>query len=78
MGVVEAFRRAKCDDGAKTFRLGGLDPAARYEVTDSDTGQTAAIAGKTLMDEGLSVDIRAKPGAATVIYRRLDAASRQP
>ena len=77
-GVVEAFRRAACEDGAKTFRLGGLDPAARYEVTDPDRGTTAAVAGKTLMDEGLSVEIRAKPGAATVVYRRLDAAGRQP
>jgi len=77
-GVVEAFRRAACEDGAKTFRLGGLDPAARYEVTDPDTGTTAAIAGRALMDEGLSVEIRARPGAATVVYRRLDAAGRQP
>ena len=54
----------------KTFRLGGLDPAARYEVTDLDVGTAAIISGKHLMEKGLTVDIKNKPGAALIAYQR--------
>ena len=39
-GMVQAFRRDECGDAAKTFRLQGLDPAATYEVTDLDVGNS--------------------------------------
>ena len=54
----------------KTFRLGGLDPAARYEVTDLDVGTAAIISGKHLMEKGLTVEIKNKPGAALIAYQR--------
>ena len=49
--------------------LQGLDPAATYEVTDLDVGTPAKLSGKSLMEEGLAVEIKDKPGAAVITYQ---------
>jgi alpha-galactosidase len=69
-GLVQAFRRDKCAEPAKTFRLHGLDPAAQYEVTNFDVEGATKSSGKTLMEQGLAVEIKDQPGAAVLIYRR--------
>ena len=69
-GMVQAFRRDKCDDSTKSFRLSGLDPAARYEVTNFDVEGTLKITGKELMEKGLTVEIKDKPGAAVIAYKQ--------
>ena len=56
-----AFRRIKCEEPTKTVRLRGLDPDARYEVTGVGSKPPQAVAGKTLMGQGLTVDIGKKP-----------------
>ena len=70
-GVVQAFRRAKCDGPAMTFRLRGLDPAGQYEVTDLDAATPAKASGKELMEKGLAVVIKGQPGAAVIVYKRV-------
>jgi alpha-galactosidase len=69
-GMVQAFRRDDCGDAARTFKLQGLDAEATYEVTDLDVGTPVSISGKKLMDEGLAVEIKGKPGAAIIRYKR--------
>jgi alpha-galactosidase len=70
-GVVQAFRRDKCEEPTQTFRLSGLDPAGLYEVTDLDSSAPAKISGKDLLEKGLTVEIKAKPSAAVISYTRL-------
>ena len=70
-GVVQAFRRAHCAEQIKTFRLRGLDPAADYEVTSFDAEGSTTVSGKELMEKGLAVEIKDKPGAAVTVYRCL-------
>jgi alpha-galactosidase len=61
-GVVQAFRRENCAEAVKTLRLSGLDPTAQYEVTNFDVEGTFKITGKELMEKGLTVEIKDKPG----------------
>jgi len=75
-GVVQAFRRSKSIFCAAEFILRGLDPKARYEVTDFDApGAKAVMTGADLMavGKGLRVDIRGRPGAAVVAYKKVKA-----
>jgi len=69
-GVVQAFRRLKSEKSSKTFRFFGLDPAARYKLTNLDAGVSTEASGKDLMEKGLTVEIKDKPGAAIITYRR--------
>ena len=77
-GMVQAFRRQQNADSSKVFRLQGLVPSAQYELTSFDVegttrisgGSTPLTTGKELMDKGLTVDIKDKPGAAVIMYRR--------
>ena len=71
-GVVQAFRRADCVYERARLKLRGLDPAATYAVTNLDTETTDKISGRELIDEGLSIPIDGRPGAAVVWYERVD------
>jgi len=68
-GMVEAFRRPKSEESQKTFRLFGLDTAARYTLTNLDAAVATEASGKDLMEKGLTVEIKNKPGAAIIIYK---------
>ena len=70
-GVVQAFRRDKSEEPTKTLRLSGVDPTAQYELTDFDVEGTTRVSGKDLMEKGLVVELKSKPGAAVIAYRRL-------
>jgi alpha-galactosidase len=70
-GVVQAFRHDQSQESARTFRLSGLDPTAQYELTDFDVEGTTRLSGKDLMEKGLVIEIKSKPGAAVIAYRRL-------
>jgi len=70
-GMVQAFRREKNEEPARMFRLSGLDPAAQYEVTDLDVGTPEIINGKKLTEQGLAVEIKTKPGAVVITYKKL-------
>ena len=71
-GVVQAFRRDGCEQATMTFRLSGLDPATQYEITDLDAAGKARATGRELVEKGLTVEIKAKPGAAVVTYRKVE------
>jgi alpha-galactosidase len=70
-GVVQAFRRGQCEPAAQTYRLRGLDPSATYELTNFDVPGTSVASGKELMEQGLKIEIKDKPGAAVIVYRRV-------
>lgn len=70
-GMVQSFRREKCKKASTTYHLGGLDPLAMYEVSNFDAGTTMTVSGKELMEKGLTVEIKEKPGSAVVTYQHL-------
>jgi alpha-galactosidase len=69
-GVVQAFRRPECGEATQVYPLSGLDPEAQYELTNFDVEGSTTMLGKDLMEKGLTVELRDKPGAAVVMYRR--------
>jgi hypothetical protein len=77
--LVQAFRRPDSPFVRADFRLRGLDPAAMYEVANLDVagstkvsgGSTPLTTGKELMEIGLAMEIKDKPGAAVIVYRRV-------
>jgi alpha-galactosidase len=70
-GMVQAFRRPGSPFEAARFELRGLQPGARYAVTDLDAAGSRELTGRELMDEGLPIVIKAKPGAAVITYRKV-------
>ena len=70
-GMVQAFRRARCDEPEQRFRLRGLEAGATYEFTDFDTDRSTRSAGRDLMKEGLSVTLSNPRQAALLAYRRV-------
>jgi alpha-galactosidase len=70
-GVVQAFRHETNDLPSRVLCLKGLVRSAKYEVTDLDNGAPKRMSGKTLMEQGLIVDIKDKPGSAVILYKRL-------
>ena len=67
-GMVQAFRRPDNDQQSKQFKLRGLDPTAVYTVTDLDVNQPQKIIGIKLINQGLTVNIKDKPGSAIITY----------
>jgi alpha-galactosidase len=70
-GVVQAFRRPDSPYETGRFRLRGLEAGAMYELKNCDAEAPVQATGKDLMDAGLLVTIPARPGAATILYKRL-------
>jgi alpha-galactosidase len=70
-GMIQAFRRINCDSKIMTFRLSGLNPAARYEVTNFDLENSTKISGRELIERGVTIEINDKPGAAVITYKVL-------
>ncbi len=79
MRATAWFKRSRGGESVQRHRLSGLDQNARYEVTDFDMegstkvsgGSAGLTTGKELMDKGLTVEIKDQPGAAVIVYRRL-------
>jgi len=70
-GMVQAFRRDKNGDQVKNLHLRGLDATAAYEVTNLDAGPPTTVSGKTLMEDGLHVEITGQPGSAVILYKKV-------
>ena len=70
-GMVQAFRRPKSPMESARFKLRGLDPAARYSVTNLDFPREINITGIELMEKGLLVSLKKQPDSALFIYNRL-------
>ncbi|MBP6962846.1 MAG: alpha-galactosidase [Armatimonadetes bacterium] len=69
-GMVQAFRRPNSAYESARFRLQGLDPAARYAVTDLDSKETVELTGKELMENGWLVTLKKQPEAAVIVYKK--------
>ncbi len=69
-GLVQAFRRDQSPEPVRVFKLRGLDSKSDYSLTNLDTEETEKISGRKLMEEGLPVNLRDRPGAAVIVYRR--------
>ena len=70
-GVVQAFRRDKTEEATANLRLHGLNPAARYQITDFDIGKPETRSGKELMQQGLQIAIKEQPGSAIISYKEI-------
>jgi alpha-galactosidase len=70
-GAIQAFRRAGSTEETARLRLGGLDPHAKYAVTDLDSGAVTQTSGKELLETGLKITLADRPGSAILTYRRL-------
>jgi alpha-galactosidase len=70
-GMVQAFRRDENTEGSKSLRLRGLEPDAKYEVKDLDSGRPQQVTGRELMEKGLVINIAEKPGVAVVTYKKV-------
>lgn len=68
-GFVQVFRRPSSPYDAARFPLRGLDPEARYAVTDLDDAAPREFAGSDLLDHGLPVSLPARPAARVYTYR---------
>ena len=67
-GFVQAFRRSQSEQATTVLRLHGLVPKAQYVITDVDLGMPGKMSGKDLMQLGLPLEIKARPGAAVITY----------
>jgi alpha-galactosidase len=68
-GMVQAFRRPDSPFEAARWQLHGLLPSARYTVSNLDEAGSTELTGRELMDQGLPVVIRTKPGAVVLTYK---------
>jgi len=70
-GLVQAFRRSESPYESARFKLAGLDPKAKYEVTRLDSESSSSeFAGDELMTRGIGVAITNQPAVAVLVYRR--------
>ena len=70
-GMVQAFRRGKSAFESARFPLTGLDPDARYVITNLDSGEARTLTGRELVEKGLSVSISNPAGDIVITYARL-------
>jgi len=71
-GVVQAFRRADSIYTSAHVQLRGLEPAARYRLTDLDApASTRVCTGRELMEQGLDLVVPTRPAAIIITYEEL-------
>ncbi|MDO8304083.1 MAG: alpha-galactosidase, partial [Sedimentisphaerales bacterium] len=68
-GMVVVFRRKACPENFVILQLQAIDPQARYELTEKDSGQTRSVSGSELC--ALRVDIKESPGSRILFYKKL-------
>jgi alpha-galactosidase len=70
-GMVLAFRRQDAPFVCANFRLHGLDPAAIYELSDSDSGGKRRARGRNLAEQGLRMVMETTRESRLVFYRKV-------
>ena len=70
-GLVQAFRRGDNNFFGCRLKLRGLQPDARYGITDFDIPGKTRMTGRELMEQGLDIIIKDKPGAAVITYKKV-------
>ncbi len=71
-GMVQVFRRPLSPFDSARFKLQGLDPGARYRVTNIDMPGESELTGAELIGDGLSVALKSAPQSAIIVYKRID------
>jgi len=69
-GMIQAFRREGNEIAELRVKLLGLDVAAVYTVRDLDGQSANEFSGRELMEGGLVIGIKDRPGSALLSYRR--------
>jgi alpha-galactosidase len=69
-GVVQAFRRTEANDESLRVKLHGLEPNAVYALTYLDADGSTDMTGRQLVEGGLTMTIKDRPGAAIVVYEK--------
>lgn len=67
-GMILALRRAKSDVRAMTFDLLTIDPAKRWKFEDCDSGQTWAVSGREIREQGFQVVIPNRRGSRLIFF----------
>lgn len=70
-GMVQAFRRTETPFFGGQFKLRGLDPDAAYQIVNFDSSSQERKSGRALMEQGIEIALKEKPGAAVVLYQRV-------
>jgi hypothetical protein len=71
-GMVHAHRRADCYFRSADFVLRGLDPRAKYQITNLETGEKDQQTGEDLMTKGIYIAIKDKPGSVIFKYEKVN------
>lgn len=69
-GFILAFRREAAPFISAQFALRGLSPKATYIVEDADTGKRSRVKGKTLIEQGLSVQTKKPRESRLIFYKK--------
>ena len=69
-GLLQLFRRQDSSVESMHVKLRGLEPQATYVVEDLDVAGSARRTGRQLMDEGLTITIKDRPGSAIFTYKK--------
>ncbi|RIK81648.1 MAG: hypothetical protein DCC68_08305 [Planctomycetota bacterium] len=70
-GMIQAFRRDRSVYETARFPLRGVEPQSEYEVRNIDQPKGHVVSGRELLENGAAVTIGERPGAAVVVYRRV-------
>jgi len=68
-GMIQVFRRAESIYRQADLKPRGLDADKVYAITDLDTNTVTRKQGRELMEQGLTLEIAKKPGAALLAYK---------
>jgi alpha-galactosidase len=71
-GMIQVFRRPESPYESARFKLAGLDPAARYALTNRDVPGSTVLTGRELMEPGLLVVVKSRPEATIITYKRVE------
>lgn len=69
-GMVQVFRRNKSIYAAADLPLHGLDPDARYTLTNLSDGVTSSMTGREITEQGLPVYLKERPAALVMRYQK--------
>lgn len=70
-GFIQMFRRADATKDSETFRLKGLDPKAKYKITDFDDNRSVVVKGKELLDQGIKLTLPEKSQAQLIRIEKI-------
>jgi alpha-galactosidase len=70
-GFVEIFRRSHSPYETARFKLQGLEPEAKYSVSNLDDLTHRDLSGKELMDQGIEIRLQHSPDSALLSYKRV-------